>query len=557
MNCLYNINKKILIIRILIIISVIPQSFYAQRNKRIPPEEPRLIVGIVVNQMRYDYIFRYWDKYGSDGFKRLINEGTFCKNANYNYMFTQTGPGHATIFTGTSPSQHGIIADRWYVRLKEKIINCAEDENVYAVGGNNESGQLSPRNLLSSTLGDEIRLSTNFKSKVFGVSMEGVNAVLSSGHTANAAYWYSSESGNWITSSYYRDSLPDWVKEFNNKKIPDIYLNREWSTLLPIGEYSESLPDSNKYEVGFNGQVIFPYNLNLLSTVDRTKRNYEILKSTPLGNTYIKDFAISTIVNEELGMDEYPDMIMIGFASTGYIGQKFGPNSVEVEDTYLRLDKDIAHLLEFIDDYIGKENVVVFLTADHGVAHVPKYLTDLNIPAGYFNQNASVSLLRSYLNAIYGQGDWVKFYFAQGLYLDHNLIEDSNLSLEEVQDKVSQFFIQFSGVANSVSGSTLQTTNFTSGILEKIQNCYNQDRSGDVIINLEPGWVEVSEYSTANNTAYSYDTHVPLIWYGWKINRSTVSRPLNIIDIAPTISTFLNISFPNAASGSPIIEIIE
>ena len=533
------------------------QISYSQGNKRIPSEKPRLIVGIIIDQMRYDYLFRYWDKFESRGFKRLINEGTFCKNANYNYLFTQSGPGHATIFSGTTPSHHGIISDHWYLRLKEKTVGCTEDEKENTVGGSYEAGRMSPRNLLSTTLGDEMRLSNNFNSKVYGIAMEGNASILSSGHTANTAYWFDGESGNWVTSSFYRDSLPGWVKEFNNKKFPDIYLEREWTTLMPIELYTESLPDYNYYEIGFGNQITFPYNLYEISKVKKKKKSYEILKSTPFGNTFTKDFVIATIVNENLGQDEYTDLLTVSFSATNYIGQLFGPTSVEVEDTYLRLDRDIAHFLDFINENIGKENVLIFLTANHGVAHIPKYLIDLKIPAGYFNQNSSVSLLKSYLNIIYGSGDWIQFYYAQQLYLNHNLIEDSKLSLEEMQTRVAHFFLQYKGVANTVTAHTLQTTNFTNGILEMVQNSYNQKRSGDIIINFDPGWVEKSKNSTAHNSAYTYDTHVPLIWYGWKINRRTISKPIGIIDIAPTISTFLNISFPNACSGKPILELVE
>ncbi len=528
---------------------------FAQKSKSIPSEKPKLVIGIIVDMMRYDYIYRYWDKFETDGFKRLINEGTFCKNANYNYLFTQTGAGHATIFTGTTPSYHGIISNSWYLRLKDKIVYCTEDDKVKTVGSDSNEGQASPKHLLTTNLGDELKLSNKQKSKVIGIALKSYASILSAGHSADAAYWFDNKTGNWITSSFYQDSLPGWVKEFNNKKFPDLYIQREWLTLLPIEQYTESLEDDNPYEAGFGKQLrTFPHNLNNLKKI--TTR-YNILKSTPFGNTLTKDFAIAAIVNEELGKDQYTDLLVCSFSSTDYVGHLFGPTSIEVEDIYLRLDKEIAHFLNFIDDYIGKENVLLFLTADHGAVNIPQYLKDLKIPAGYFNNKSAITLLKAYLNAIYGQGEWVSAYNEQQLYLNHNLIEDSKISLEEIQTNTAQFIIQFTGVANAITATTLQTTNFTKGIFEKMQNSYNQKRSGDVIINLEPGWLEQTEMSTSHNTAYRYDTHVPLIWYGWKINRSIITRPILITDIAPTIATFLNISFPNGCTGEPIRELTE
>jgi len=336
-----------------------------------------------------------------------------------------------------------------------------------------------------------------------------------------------------------------------------LYLSREWNTLLPIAQYSESISDTNEYEVGFGkNKNTFPYDLESYQK-KKSSNNFKLLKSTPYGNTFTKDFAVATILNEDLGKDENTDFLVVSFSSTDYIGDKFGPLSVEVEDAFLRLDKEIAHLITFIDEQIGKENVLVFLTSDHGGAHIPKYLKDINIPAGYFKYHYSIALLKSYLNAIYGEGDWVMSYVDQQIYLNRNLIEDSNLSLEEFQTKVANFMLQYSGVANAITSSTLQTNNFTGGFFEKMQNSFNQKRSGDVIINLEPGWIQDKLDATDQNSGYNYDTHVPLIWYGWKIKRSSVLRRISIANIAPTISNFLNISNPNGCNSDPIKELSE
>lgn len=537
------------------IISLQAISVFSQ-NKVIPSENPKLIIGIVINQMRYDYIYRFWDKLDDNGIKLLIERGTFCKNTRFNYQFSQLGVGNASIATGTTPSVHGIIAREWYLSLQDKMEYYTEDPNQKSVGGDFDNGHHSPRLLFCTTFADELRLSNDFRSKVFSVAMEPGPAIFSGGHTANAAFWFDNFSGNWMTSTYYCDSLPRWAAEFNNKKFSDIYIAQEWNTLLPINQYTESLPDKNKYETGFNGKTSFPYLLQELSGQKKKgRKDYSILMKTPFGNLLTKDFAASLIVSENLGKDEYPDVLMISFTAMEHIGNLFGPNSVEIEDAFIRLDKEIAHFIQFVNSTVGKENTLFFLTSDHGVAQIPSYLTDVKIPAGYFNHVGAMSLLKSALNNIYGRGEWIKSYHSQQIFLNHNLIDESKLNLQEVQDYVAQFMLQFSGVANAITSYTLQTTDFTSGVFQKIQNSYNQKRSGDVIITLKPGWIEQGNGSTDHSSSYAYDSKIPLIWYGWKIGRGTITEPVDITDIAPTISTFLNINYPNACTGNPISEI--
>ncbi|NOZ47622.1 MAG: alkaline phosphatase family protein [Chlorobi bacterium] len=540
-------------IKLFIFLFLITSTYVsAQKRKAIPPEKPKLVIGIVVDQMRLDYIYRFWDKFGDNGFKRLINKGTICTNANYDYLYTQTGVGHATISTGTNPQFHGIISNNWYVALKKQSTYCVKDDHAHTVGGKSEEGNRSPRLLLTTNIGDELKLSNFQKSKVIGISLKDRASILLAGHVANAAYWMEDKTGNWITSSFYMDSLPEWVRKFNDKKLQELYLNRKWNTLLPIEQYYESLEDENPYEEGLLGQTSFPYDLTKLY---KSYKSYSLLKSTPFGNTITKDFAIDAIVNENLGQDEYTDILMVSFSSTDYIGHQFGPSSVEVEDTYLRLDKELAHFIDFINENIGKENTLVFLTADHGAINVPKYLTDAGIPSGYFNYRKALSLLSSYLNALYGNGEWILNYTSGQLYLNHILIEDSKLSLSDVQEKAADFLIQFTGVANAMTASNLEKGNFTSGIFARMQKNYNQKRSGDVLINLEPGWIESTIAATNHNSGYQYDAHVPLIWYGWKVKRGTVNRKVSITDIAPTIATFLKISFPSGSTGSIIEEL--
>ena len=550
------------IFRFLLLISLITSNNYylqGQNTGQGIPEKPKLVIGIIVDQMRYDYIFRFWNKYENNGFKRLVNEGSFCTNANFNYIFTQSSPGFATIATGANPSSHGIISENWYVQLSDKVVNCTGDDAVQCIGGNSDGtgDKHSPSKLLASTVGDELKLATFKMSKVIAISVDPNAAVLSAGHLADAAYWFDPLSGNFVTSSVYLKELPQWVKDFNAKRFADTYLMQKWEKILPDSLYFESLPDNNRYEEGIKGIKVFPYDLNSMSLKSDGKRDYSILKYTPFGNNVVKDFAISAIVNENLGKGNFTDYICIDFTSTEFISQAFGLTSIELEDSYLRLDKEIQHFLNFLDSYLGKGNVLVYLTSNHGAVHNPKFMTDLGIPSGYFNQGQAQYLLKSYLNVIYGKGDWVKFYSNQQLYLNHNLIQDSKLSLWQFQDDVAQFLIQFSGVTNVATSSMLQKTSYSNGVFQKIQNSFHQKISGDIIINLEPGWTEYNDASTAHNSGYTYDTHVPLMFYGWKINHQTIYDAIDMTDIAPTLAMILNIAYPNACQGKPIIQLFK
>ncbi len=526
-------------------------------GQKIPSQKPKLVVGITVSGMRYDYLSVYWDKFGDEGIKKMASTGANCKNARYNYLITEPSVGYASIATGAKPSAHGIVSDFWYERLTNQVAYSLDDPDQTAIEGAYGTGQYSPTALNSRTISDELRLISRFNSKSIGISMDPQAAVLMAGHTANSAYWIDPSTASWITSSYYMDSLPQWVRDFNSKSYGDLYLERTWETLLPISEYTESMLDNNPYETGFDGQITYPYDLARISTKNRTEKDYSLLMSTPWGNTYTKDLAIAAIVNEELGQRGVSDIIHIGFNATKYLANNFSTWSMEMQDTYLRLDQDIAHLLGFLDDQLGLENVVVYLTAENALADDPKTLEESRIPSGFFNYRTSISLLKSYLNAIYGQGDWVTFYYAQQIYLNHQLIEDSRLSLEEVQDRVARFMIQMGGVSNALQAYVLQRNNFTDGVYERIQNSYYQKRSGDVIIYLTPGWVEHSSVDRNGLAEFKFGPHVPLIFYGWKVNRITIPEKISPTDIAATIAYYLEISMPENATGKVISDIVK
>ncbi len=526
-------------------------------GQRIPAQKPKLIVGVTVSGMMYDYLSVYWDKYGDDGFRRMATSGANCKNARFNYLITEPSVGYASIATGANPSEHGIVSDYWYNRLSNEIAYSLDDPEQTTIGGSYGTGAYSPISMHNRTLSDEIRIKSRFRSKSIGVAIDPQASILMAGHTATGAYWLDPIRASWVTSSYYMDSLPTWVNEFNEKNYRDLYLNRMWETLRPISEYTESMLDNNDFEIGFDDQITFPYDLARISGATGSEPNYTTLLSTPWGNTYTKDMAIAAIVNEELGMGESTDMIHIGFNATKYLAQRYSTWSVEIQDAYLRLDQDIAHLLTFLDDHLGLENVLVYVTAENALAVDPRYLAEYRIPSGFFNYRTSISLLKSYLNAIYGRGDWVTFYYAQQIYLNHQLIEDSRLSLEEVQDQVARFMIQMGGVSNAVQSYVLQRNQFSEGVLQKVQNSYFQKRSGDVILYLTPGYVEHSNMGGGNFAEFQYAPHVPLMFYGWKVNRITIPYKVSPTDIATSIASFLEMSMPENATGTVITDLVK
>ncbi|WP_162054100.1 alkaline phosphatase PafA [Pontibacter pamirensis] len=514
---------------------------------------PKLVVGIVVDQMRYDYLYRYWDKYGNDGIKKLVTQGFNFKNNQYSYVPTYTGPGHASIYTGSVPAINGIIGNNWYERRQNKMVYCVEDETVNTVGSTSTDGKMSPANLLTTTVTDELRLATNMGSKVIGIALKDRGAILPAGHLGNTAYWFDSPSGNWITSTYYREDLPQWVQEFNNQKYPDQYLSQPWNTLLPIEEYTESTADNMPWEEALPGEQepVFPHNIPAIR-----KNDYELLRSIPAGNTITKDFALAALRGENLGKGPYTDVLAISFSTIDYIGHKFGPNAIEAQDAMLRLDRELGELIAEIEQEVGKGEVLFFLTADHGAAQVPAFLQTMNIPSGVATSGTVRDSTEAYLDKMYGSGEWVERYTNQQIYLNRELIDSKKLNLADVQQRVASYVMRFEGVMRAVTATALQGTSWNQGLMARVENGYNAQRSGDVIILLQPGWFEGygSGKGTTHGSYSNYDTHVPLIWYGWNVEPGESSVPTEIADITPTIASWLHIQEPNGSVGRPLQE---
>jgi len=542
-------RKLLVLLPVFLSVSLSAQT--AAAKPAAAPAQPKLVVGIVIDQMRYDFIYRYWNKYGSDGFKRLVNEGFFCRNTNYNYVPTYTGPGHASIFTGTTPQVHGIIANDWYDRELKKEVYCALDEQVKGVGSEEPEGKRSPQRMLTTTVTDELRLASNMNSKVVGIALKDRGAILPAGHLGDA-YWFEGKTGHWISSTFYGKELPKWVSDFNAQQLPKKYLAEDWNTLLPVEQYKESLPDNNPYEGRFKGEEkpVFPHKLPQLAEANG---QLGLIRYTPGGNSFTFDFGYAAIKGENLGKGMSTDFLSLSFSSTDYIGHMYGPQSVEIEDTYLRFDKDLAAFLKFLDTWAGKGNVLVYLTADHGAAEVPMFMQDLGIPAGYFKEKPVLDSLKRILKQKFGDTLVVSLSNDQ-IFLDRKTIQQKGWNKTEIENLVADHFLGYKGVSDVVTATALRNSEFRSGQRHLVQMGWHAQRSGDVCVIYDPAWFADwgRKTGTTHGAPWSYDTHVPLLWYGWKIKKGSSDEAVNITDIAPTLSMYLNLQFPNGCTGQPI-----
>lgn len=521
------------------------------------PKQSKLIIGIVIDQMRYDYLTKFADRYGKEGFNRILKDGFSLENAHYNYIPTYTAVGHSSIYTGTTPSEHGIISNDWYDKFLKKSIYCVDDATYKTVGNNGNYGQKSPKRLFTSTITDQLHLAQNMRGKTIGISIKDRSAILPAGHTANAAYWYDGDDNNtWITSTFYMNELPKWVQEFNADNKADEYLNTSWETLYDIKSYTNSRVDDNIFEEKLNGQKAptFPKKLKEL----RVKNgNFDLIKTVPAGNTFTADFAKAAIIGEKLGKSEYTDFLTLSFSSTDYIGHKYGVSAIETEDTYLRLDKDLADFFQFLDKQVGKNNYTLFLTADHAAVHAPSYLQSLKIPAHYLNmtnfKKFVLKTTKKYFNSI----ELIENISNYQIFLNKEKLENLGLDVNTVAQKLADEVVNYPEIYKAVTARTLQTAHFSSGILNALQNGYNQKLSGDVLMIPNPATLIRGRKGTSHGSGYSYDTHVPVIFYGKGINQGSSSKRYNITDIAPTIANLLKIEAPNGTNGVVIDDVLK
>jgi predicted AlkP superfamily pyrophosphatase or phosphodiesterase len=543
-------------------------------------ERPKLVVGIVVDQMRYDYLYRYWNKFGGGGFKRLLGEGFSYESCHYNYVPTYTGPGHASVYTGTTPAHHGIVGNNWYERETGHGTYVTDDKTVQPVGGSVAAGQMSPEHLLTTTITDELRLATNFQSKVIGLSMKDRGSILPAGHAANAAYWYDGTNGAFVTSTFYTKALPNWVVKFNNAGHAADYLSKPWATLLPLADYTESTPDDVAWEAAFKGEEkpVFPHDLPRLSgaaptAVAATERaagekppratpqNLDLIRSTPFGNSLTADFALEALRAEQLGQGAQTDFLAVSFSSTDYVGHQFGTTAIETEDTYLRLDRDLARLLDGLDRQVGKGNALVFLTADHAADQAAGFLQAHKLPGGGVGPALVKDTIQKALTRLHGPGQWLLSYENQQAYLNRPLIAQKKLSLAAVQNEVADILRAQPHITEAITATDLTHGSWNEGLGYYQQNGFYPPRSGDVLAVLAPGWLEAYGYpvikGTTHGSSWAYDTHVPLLFWGWRVKHGESMQNVRIVDIAPTIARYLHIQEPSGCTGVPLTEVMK
>jgi len=540
----------------LLLIGLLLPFFSLQAQEEKPFETPKLVVGIVVDQMRFDYLTRFWDRYSEDGFKRMVNKGFNAKNHHFNYIPTATGPGHASVYTGTTPSIHGILGNNWYDKFAQEVVYCAGDENYHALGTENKQG-MAPTRMLTTTITDQLRIHYQFRSKVIAMSIKDRGAVLPGGHSANAAYWFEGGStGNWISSTYYMDELPEWVQKFNCSKAVERY-KKTWNTLQSVQTYVESGSDRNAYEGLSKGETYsgFPHEIDKVWDENGL---FSSLAATPFGNSILTDFALEAIEKEELGADSTPDFLAISYSSTDYVGHKYGVNSVEVQDTYLRLDLELARLFEYLDQQVGEGEYLVFLTADHGAVHVPAFLSDHKIPSGYVDNQAMANALSEMVVERYGQSDLIEKWNYNELFLNHGLIKELGLDVRTVRENIADMVLKLEYVEQVFSAHELERLGTADRIKELVRNGHNAKRSGDIIFTMQPAYISYSRTGSTHGSPHIYDTHVPLLFYGTGIPEgSSTPERTEIPDIAPTLAVLLGVGMPNGTTGTPIEDLIE
>ncbi len=548
-------HKKIIVKYLLSLLLLFSNLIHAQ-TANIPGKtlkRPKLIVGIVVDQMRWDFLYRYYDRYLPDGgFKRLVNKGFSCENTYINYIPTYTACGHTCLYTGSVPAVHGITGNSWYDLQLNRDVYCTEDNTVKGVNNDNQNGQMSPRNMIVTTITDELRMATNFRSKVIGISIKDRGAILPAGHSANAAYWYDGGSGEFISSTFYMNELPQWVERFNKRKLVDGYYKNEWKTLYPIETYSQSMTIKDYY-AGVEPEKIksFPYNYE-----GNIGKSYGSLAATPYGNTIIKELATEAIIHEQLGKDSITDFLAISFSTPDYIGHGYGPNSIEVEDIYLRLDKELGDFFKFLDNKVGKDQYLVFISADHGAAH-SIHFNSLNKLTGqpfkaHLERSIEEVLARNFANH-----KLIKTWSNHQAFLDHRLIDSLKLDKSVITKMIVDTLSAQQEVYRAFNYDQLMTIPLQETIRQRSINGYFPSRTGDVQYILKPGYTGMSGNGTTHGAWNPYDSHIPLVWYGWNVKPGKTNRETYMTDVAPTIAAMLRIQMPNGCVGTVIEEVVQ
>jgi len=518
------------------------------------PRKVRLVLGIVIDQFRYDYLTRFGDLFEGGGFNRLLNDGAVFTNANYIYFPTVTAPGHATFMTGSIPALNGIVGNEWFDRETGKNVMSISDSSKKLLGGLGEEAA-SPFRLIGSTVGDQLRLSNNGKSKVVGIAFKDRAAILPVGKHPNGAYWFNSPSGNFVSSTYYFTELPGWAKEFNQSNRPDKYFGARWDRLLPDAAYQRSLPDDSPYEKSSRGNK-FPHIIDSNESKPG-KIFYENFRESPFANEYTVAFAKAAIEGEKLGQDDYPDLLTVSFSANDSVGHSFGPYSQEVEDMTLRTDRVLSDLFSYVEQKVGLANTIIVLTADHGVAPIPEHSRDIGLGGGRFASTALTTVIQAGLDKRFGPATWIRATVNSNIYFDYDLIERKKVDRQELERVGCEAALTFPGVGQCFTRTQLLFGPLPpGGYAEQAARGFNPERSGDMVIVVKPFFMQRSEIGTTHSTPYSYDTHVPVIFYGADVMAGSYAEPSSPSDIAPTLSSLLGIEPPSNKVGRVLTEAI-
>jgi predicted AlkP superfamily pyrophosphatase or phosphodiesterase len=546
-------SRKPLLLPLLILLSLAA----CQSHPSTKVHRPKLVVGIVVDQMRWDYLARFADRFGDGGFKRLLAQGFSCDNTMINYLPAFTAVGHTCIFTGSVPAFSGIAGNDWVEQSTGQRMYCTDDSTVLAVGAEDPSskdGKMSPRNLLVSTVADELMMADNFRSRVVGVSLKDRAAIIPAGHTATAAFWLDDSTGHFITSNYYMTKLPEWVDSFNGKNPVKTYMGNKWSTLYPKNTYLQSDMDDQPYEGKFKGDstTAFPHNLDSSYKMAKSSFRY-----TPGGNTLTLDFARNAIDGYHLGQGAFTDFLTINCASTDYVGHQFGINSIEIEDTYLRLDQDLAAFFSYLDEKIGKGEYTIFLTADHGAAHAIWYSQNHDIPADYWNPQPVVDSLNRILGQDFQTPNLVDTISNYQITFNMRTIRHKKLDFNAIKKTSLDWLRGQPGITYAIDMANISESAVADPVRSMITNGYYSKRSGAIQLILNAGWFEShGKTGTQHGTWNPYDTHIPLLFMGWGIQRGHTNQQVYMTDIAPTVAALLHIQMPNGCVGKPITAVL-
>ena len=506
----------------LIVLLILPTVLFAQKA-------PKLIVGIVVDHMRYEMLDRYKTSFGSDGFNRLVTEGMRYDSCTYNYIPTYTAPGHATIFTGKNPKDHGILGNDMYIAEQNKMMYCLEDNEVRPVGTRDKNNARSPKNLRAPTLGDSLK-TANPKSMVISISGKDRGAILPGGKLADAAYWMD-ENSFLSTSSYYMDSLPAWVDSFYYSGYGPGITVGGWELIGDKKSYATSLPDKSPFESTlFADPAVFPYDLTAL----REKKSFGAMQYTPFANYVLTEFALWALREEGLGNDKHTDLLTISYSATDYIGHEFGPQSVEIHDAYLQLDSDIARLIDSLDVLVGRKNYVLFLTSDHGAANTP-----IDTAFNYVSNNALKTLINGYTMKRWKMELVANINNGQ-IWLYQQAMQAQKLKPADVIEEIKMFLLKQEDVAftNVYTRNDVQLC--TDGTCLLFKNAFDASLSGDIFYTRPYGDIERSvDYGTTHGTGYLYDTHVPLLFFGGNVSEGRSKKPVHVDEILELLTPYL------------------